>query len=202
MELEVWKTEYRKQISEIMEYSQIAYKKNLVSAAGGNISARCGRYVAVTASNVSLRRVEEQDLVLMSINGQSADLQNGKRASKETPFHLHIYRLRPEINYVMHLHPCYSILWSMENQDLPLFTESAKLKLSQIPVIPDEKPGSPELAEAVYRTVKQAPETIRAFFLKNHGILVLGTEMEECLNLAELLEDTAKIAVLHSILTK
>lgn len=202
MGLEVWKTEYRKQISEIMEYSRIAYEKNLVSAAGGNVSARCGKYVAVTASNISLRRVEEQDLAFMTMDGQSADLQEGRRASKETPFHLNIYRLRPEINYVMHLHPCYSILWSTENQELPFFTESAKLKLIQVPVIPDEKPGSHELAEAVYSAVKEAPETSRAFLLKNHGILVMGTEMEECLNLAELLEDTAKIAVLHSILTK
>lgn len=202
MGLEDWKTDYRKQILEIMEYSRTAYEKNLVSAAGGNVSARCGKYVAVTASNVSLRRVSEQDLALIDMKGQTADIREGRRASKETPFHLHIYRLRPDIKYVMHLHPCYSILWSMENPELPLLTESAKLKLVYVPVIPDEKPGSPELAEAVYRAVKEAPKTSRAFLLRNHGILVMGTTIEECLNLAELLEDTAKIAVLHSILTK
>ncbi|MGI6055019.1 MAG: class II aldolase/adducin family protein [Clostridium sp.] len=50
--------------------------------------------------------------------------------------------------------------------------------------------------------MKETPDTVNAFILKNHGILVMGSTMEMCFERAELLEDTAKIAVLHSILTK
>ena len=103
---------------------------------------------------------------------------------------------------MMHLHPCYSILWSLTGKTLPLLTESARLKLTEVPIIRDEKPGSRELAEAVCQALKETPDTVNAFILKNHGILVMGSTMEMCFERAELLEDTAKIAVLHSILTK
>ena len=36
--------------------------------------------------------------------------------------------------------------------------------------------------------------------MEAHGILTLGESMEECFNQAELLEDTAKIAVLKSMM--
>lgn len=199
---EDWKIKYKNQINDLIFCSKVAYQRNLVCAAGGNISARCGDNIAITASNSSFRNINQNELVLCNINGETLDAPIGAKASKELGMHLNIYRIRKEANYVVHLHPCYSILWSTLKDPLPLLTESAKLKLKKVPMISDEKPGSEELAKEVNRVVKESDEECTAFILKNHGIIVLGKTMETCLNQAELLEETAKIAVLHRLLIK
>ncbi|MFR6092589.1 MAG: class II aldolase/adducin family protein [Faecalibacterium prausnitzii] len=51
-----------------------------------------------------------------------------------------VYRLRPEINYIIHAHPTYSMLWTLQKKPLPLYTESAKLKLGEVPIVPDQAP--------------------------------------------------------------
>ena len=91
------------------------------------------------------------------------------------------------------------MLWTLQKKPLPLYTESAKLKLGEVPVVPDRAPGLEELADAVAETVANASAAAKAFLMEGHGILVMGQTMEECFDQAELLEDTAKIAFLQQL---
>mgnify|MGYP000683014774 CR=1 FL=1 len=59
-----WKESYSDQIENLISYSKLIYQRGLVSAAGGNISARCGRHVLITGSNIPLRTVTPEGLVL------------------------------------------------------------------------------------------------------------------------------------------
>ena len=102
--------------------------------------------------------------------------------------------------YVLHAHPVFSTIWSMQNQELPLYTESAKLKLVHVPLIPDGQPGSVDLAEKVLTAVSHTSEDTTAFLMEAHGVLILGETMENCFHQAELLEDSAKIAVFQKLL--
>lgn len=86
------------------------------------------------------------------------------------------------------------------NQELPLYTESAKLKLVHVPLIPDGQPGSADLAEKVLTAVSHTSEDTTAFLMEAHGVLILGETMENCFHQAELLEDSAKIAVFQKLL--
>ena len=142
-----------KPADDIIRYSALVYQKGLVSAAGGNVSARLGGDMLITGSNVPLRAVTYEGLVL----------------------------------------------WTLQKKPLPLYTESAKLKLGEVPIVPDRAPGSTELADVVAETVAKASADTRAFLMEGHGILVMGKTMEECFDQAELLEDTAKIAFLQQL---
>ncbi|MCC8060211.1 MAG: class II aldolase/adducin family protein [Clostridiales bacterium] len=195
-----WEDEYRSRMEDIIEYSKLIYDRNLVSAAGGNVSCRCGKYILITASNVSLRSVTPDALLLCDKEGNVVDGNPNLRPSKETGFHLGVYELRPETEFVIHAHPCFAATWSLQDRELPLYTESARLKLRRVPLIADATPGSRELAENVKRALSGASPDITAFLMEAHGILTLGKTMEECFNQAELLEDTAKIAVLKSMM--
>ena len=180
-----WKESYSDQIENLISYSKLIYQRGLVSAAGGNISARCGRHVLITGSNIPLRAVTTEGLVLCDENGTVLD----------APPHL-----RPSAQYVLHAHPVFSTIWSMQNQELPLYTESAKLKLVHVPLIPDGQPGSADLAEKVLTAVSHTSEDTTAFLMEAHGVLILGETMENCFHQAELLEDSAKIAVFQKLL--
>lgn len=188
-----------KPADDIIRYSALVYQKGLVSAAGGNVSARLGGDMLITGSNVPLRAVTYEGLVLCDAEGHVKRAAQGLKPSKETRFHLDVYRLRPEINYIIHAHPTYSVLWTLQKKPLPLYTESAKLKLGEVPIVPDRAPGSTELADVVAETAANASADTRAFLMEGHGILVMGKTMEECFDQAELLEDTAKIAFLQQL---
>lgn len=122
-----------KSADDIIRYSALVYQKGLVSAAGGNVSARLGGDMLITGSNVPLRAVTYEGLVLCDAEGHVKRAAQGLKPSKETRFHLDVYRLRPEINYIIHAHPTYSVLWTLQKKPLPLYTESAKLKLGEVP---------------------------------------------------------------------
>lgn len=138
--------------------------------------------------------------MLCDENGTVLDAPPHLRPSKESAFHLGIYRIRPSAQYVLHAHPVFSTIWSMQNQELPLYTESAKLKLVHVPLIPDGQPGSVVLAEKVLTAVSHTSEDTTAFLRKLMAVLILGETMENCFHQAELLEDSAKIAVFQKLL--
>lgn len=198
----IWERNYRSEMEDIIRYSRLLYDKNLVSAAGGNVSERCGSEMLITASNAPLREITPDSLVLCDLKGAVIEKNHHLRPSKETLFHAGVYRVRPEVRCVIHVHPAYSVVWTLQKKPLPLYTESARLKLIDVPIIPDAAPGSQELAENVVRTVAAAPTNITAFLMEGHGILAMGGTMQECFHQAELLEDTAKIAVLQALLTR
>lgn len=195
-----WEKRYLAQMNEIIQYSKLIYNRGLVGAAGGNVSTRCGDAVLITGSDVPLRSVAPDGLVLCNLEGEVLDGNPHLRPSKEIKLHLNVYHARPEVNYVIHVHPCYATTWSMMGQDLPLYTESARLKLGHVPCIPQADPGSAKLAENVLTAVSRTAPGSRAYLLEAHGVLVFGSAMEECFDTAELLEDSAKIAVLKKIL--
>ncbi|GKH51361.1 L-fuculose-phosphate aldolase [Eubacteriales bacterium] len=198
----IWERNYRSEMEDIIRYSGLLYDRNFVSAAGGNVSERCGSDMLITASNAPLREITPDSLVLCDLKGAVIEKNQHLRPSKETLFHAGVYRVRPEVRCVIHVHPAYSVVWTLQKKPLPLYTESAKLKLIDVPIIPDAAPGSQELAENVVRTVAAAPANITAFLMEGHGILALGRTMQECFHQVELLEDTAKIAVLQALLTR
>ena len=195
-----WQKNYSRQTAEIVAFSKLVYERKLVSAAGGNVSVRCGDFLLITASGDSLRDASEDSLLLCDLEGRVVEGEDTRKPSKETPFHAAVYRSRPEINCIIHAHPVYSTIASSAFQTLPLYTDSARLKLVEVPVVPEALPGSPELAAHVLRAVSVSHPKAVSYLLADHGILVLGSSMGTCFDTAELVEDTAQIAVFRQLL--
>ncbi len=199
----MWKLEsiYSGQLQEVSQYSRLVYARGLVSAAGGNISARCGEGLLITGSNVSLRAVDQNGVVLCTCDGVPLEGREGLRPSKETPFHSRVYARRPEINFIIHAHPVHATAFTLLGKELPMLTESARMKLVNVPMIPRGLPGSDALAETVAEAVVSHPRS-RAFLMEGHGALLLGQNAEEAYCLLELLEDSCKIALLYASATR
>ena len=60
----------KKNIAEIIRVSNEIYNKGLVSGKAGNISARFGDVVAITPTLKSLSNLNEEDIVLVSMDGE------------------------------------------------------------------------------------------------------------------------------------
>jgi hypothetical protein len=111
-------------------YSRKSFDRDLISGTGGNLSVRIpGTNTAlITPSGVSLADVEPDLNILVDLEGKVLKAPPGLKPSKETSFHLEVYRLRPEIHGLAHVHPAYSTAYANKGIALPLVTVSARFK--------------------------------------------------------------------------
>ncbi|NJD04275.1 MAG: class II aldolase/adducin family protein [Ruminiclostridium sp.] len=179
---------------EIAKYSNLLYDRGLVGAAGGNVSMRYKDAYLITASGVSLRDVTVDDILLVDRNCKVLGGREGIRPSKETILHIKIYMAREDADSIIHIHPVYTTGFSVKNISVPIITASAKLKLIKVPLVKYADPGSSELAENVEACVKNSPAYVKAIVLEKHGLIAFDKGIGNCFDIAELVEETAKIA--------
>ena len=183
---------FRQQLS---EFSKRAFHRRLVGGTGGNLSVRIPDTdtVLITPTGISLGDVEPEENILTSLDGEILDSPMGLKGSKEAGFHLAAYRLRPDVGAIAHVHPPYATAYSNKASSLPLVTVSSRLNLKHVPCIECFLPGSLELRDCVIQGIKNNPE-VNSLLMKEHGILTLGRDLKHAYYLADLVEDTAKMA--------
>lgn len=194
---------YRKEIAkELAMAARRAYTRGIQAGSGGNVSARIPgeELMLVKSSGGSLGDCTE-DFLITDFTGNL--IQGQGKPTRESLLHGYIYRICPKVNAVVHVHAPYSIGWSQSMRDLPRTTWHAKLKIcADIPVlqIPSAMVRTEDLP-LIGETFQKNPE-LPAFILANHGIVAVGENALEAEHMAELVEETAQIAILKSIVQK
>ena len=174
---------------------KVALSANILAWAGhsdmafGHVSARLPGQEAlhITPYGLGLEEVGPGNISLIDFAGNNL---HGTRCPREYPIHTEIYRMRAEVNSVIHTHPPQAIILSAAGgklrsishegalfSDLPLFRETSGLILT------------PEQGKAVAMCLGQA----RAALLQNHGIVAAGRSVEEATVYAVLLEKAARM---------
>lgn len=164
----------------------------------GNVSVRdaAGGFL-VTPTGSSLGRLTVEALAVVGADGVPMP---GPKPSKEFAFHRALYEVRPEAGAIVHLHSTWLTALSCL-KDLPQdnalrpFTPYYVMRIGAMPVIPYSRPGSAQIGEDLARAARGS--TAQAFLLASHGVVVLGRDIDDAVNNAEELEETAK---LHFIL--
>ena len=119
------------------------------------------------------------------------NLLEGKgRVHSELILHLEIYRRRPEIYSVAHVHPFHAIVLSSGfNGSLKILSQYGIRFWQKVPVYPTaELIQSKKQAEKLARTMGERPVVM----MKNHGITVAGKSIEEAVILSIHFEKAAK----------
>ncbi|MEM4846674.1 MAG: class II aldolase/adducin family protein [Thermosphaera sp.] len=182
---------------ELSKFSILAWERRLIAAAGGNLSVRVPAtdLILITGTGVALLDVTPEAILTVNLGGEVVDAPNGHRPSKEQDMHLAAYNLRPNVGAVVHVHPPHATAFAAKNQPLPLVTDGAAMRLKVVPCIGYAPSGSPKLHQFAQRGIQEYPDA-SAFLLKNHGLIALGANLKEAFYIADLVEDTAKIALL------
>jgi arylformamidase len=187
---------------EIAHFCRVTWDRGLVSAAGGNISARLGDTdtFLITPSGLALRDTTPDDLVTIDLEGRKLAGPERYKPSKESVMHTAIYRARPATRAVAHLHPPHAIAFGIRGEPIPLMTVTSEERLHLTPVVPPASSGSRDLADGVARTVANAPAETQVMLLARHGIIAWGASVQQACDVADLAEYTAKIAIAHASL--
>ena len=182
---------------ELVRVSKRCYDKNLITATGGNISCRVPGEdaILIKSSGSAFSDMTEEDVVKVDLDGNL--LEGTKTLSKEWRFHAGIYKVRPDVNVVIHVHPPYATAIAANHDELPLVTNHAKGFLKHVPTIEVASSGSEKLAEEVLEKFNDTERV--AILMKEHGVITVGENFNKAFYLAEMLEDTAKIALFSKI---
>jgi L-fuculose-phosphate aldolase len=175
----------KKNVAEIISVSNEIYNKGLVSGKAGNISARFGDVVAITPTLKSLSNLNEEDIVLVNMEGEV--LTKGKPSS-EVNMHLEIYKKRSDVKAIVHTHSPYATGFAFSNKKLKRLEGFGAIKTPYLSSIEYEKPGTDELAKSASEGLGDEDVLI----LKNHGVICVSDSLKEAMLLAVFVEETAK----------
>jgi len=165
---------------------RLAHEGLLVGTAG-NVSARDGEAVAVTASGVTLGGCRPEDVTVVSLAG--AMLEGELRPTSELALHLGLYA-DTSAAAVVHTHAPYSTAVACVLDELPVLHYQQLLLGGAVRVAPYATFGTPELAQAV----RDALADRQAALMANHGSVAIGPSLEAAVENALLLE---WLATLH-----
>ena len=185
----------KENIAEIVAVCNEIYDKGLVSGKAGNVSARFGDVVAITPTLKSLSRLDEEDIVLVNMDGEV--LTKGKPSS-EVNMHLEIYKNRSDVTAIVHTHSPYATGFAFSDKKLKRLEGFGKIKNPYMPFIEYEKPGSNELAKSAVEGLGEEDVLI----LKNHGVICVSDDLKEAMLLAVFVEESAKTQFVTLMLNK
>jgi L-fuculose-phosphate aldolase len=169
----------------------------LVVGSGGNLSARHpgADVVRVTAAGSWLDQLTGAELPTASWTGGPVA---GAQPTSEFELHRAVYRTRPDVNAVIHLHPQATILLDSLGERIRLITTDHAYYVRQVATTPFHPPGSVEVAEAV---AAASADGTNCVILPHHGCAVLADTVDLALRRALNLEEAARLTLRALVLT-
>lgn len=186
---------------EMVRVARRAVRMGLQKYFGGNLSVRLGAYVPgattylVKKSGSSFANCRASDFMEVDADGRA--VRDADKPTKELRFHLGIYSVRSDVNAVVHVHPPWCIAAGEVFNVFPLFTDQARTRLEVVPLVPPHPAGSARLAEEVVSAFGDV--RVKAAILRQHGIVCVGSDLNQAEELAELLEESSQVALAVSL---
>jgi L-fuculose-phosphate aldolase len=165
---------------------RLAHEGLLVGTAG-NVSARVGDLVGVTASGVVLAGCRAEDVTVVTPAGEL--VEGELRPTSELALHLGVYA-ETGTAAVVHTHAPWSTAVACVLEELPVVHYQQLLLGGAIRVAPYATFGSTELAASV----REALDGRQAALMGNHGSVAIGASLDAAVENALLLE---WLAALH-----
>jgi len=180
----------------IVQFGRLLYENGFVAATDGNLSVRLdASHLLVTPTCTSKGRMRLSDMVIVDMDGKR--VAGKRRVSSEIGMHLLIYRLRPDVNGIVHAHPPTATGFAASGLDLnrPLVCEVV-VGLGSIPLARYGTPGTPELTDALEPLIPNHD----AILMANHGVVTFGSSLESAYMKMETVEHFARIALVTHLL--
>jgi len=168
-------------------------RAGLVVGSGGNLSARLpgGDECWVTASGTWLDRLGPASFARVRIaDGCTLPDEPQVRPTSELALHLAVYRARPDVRAIVHLHPQSMLLLDALGVPIRLVTTDHAFYLRRVVTVPFAPPGGQRLARAA---ADAAADGTNCLILSRHGCSVLAGSVELAHKRAVNLEEAARL---------
>ncbi|NWG09844.1 MAG: class II aldolase/adducin family protein [Nitrososphaerales archaeon] len=163
------------------------YLRGLVSSLSDNISARApeSRFFWITPTGLAKYGLKEGNLVKMGTDGRI--MKGAHKPSREWRLHMEILKARKDVNAVVHTHNPITIGITMVGKTFKPITAEASAMLRRVKILPFERPGSEELCKMVGKNIVGR----NALILRRHGVIGVGSSLNEARAIVEAMEEDA-----------
>ena len=186
----------RKLREQIVQYGRMLHQRGFVAAMDGNLSIRLDAdHILVTPTCVSKGAMKPADMVVVDQEGRH--VAGRRNVTSEIGMHLLIYRLREDVQAIVHAHPPTATGFAAAGIPLtePLVCEVV-IGLGCIPLARYGTPGTSELA----KTLEPYVPDYDAILMSNHGVVAYADTLEHAYMKMETVEHFAQIALVTHLL--
>jgi len=181
---------------DIVRFGEMLHSLGFIAATDGNLSVRLDENrILVTPTGMSKGMMTPSDLVVVDMNGRK--LKGKRQVTSEIGMHLLVYRMRPDVEAIVHAHPPTATGFAAAGIALtePLVCEVV-MGLGCIPLARYGTPGTSELAQ----TLEPYVPDYDAILMSNHGVVAYGDTIEHAYMKMETVEHFAQIALVTHLL--
>lgn len=170
----------------------------LQTNAGGNLSVRLegADAIVIKPSGIGFNECTRDNLQVVHLDGTIEPSEH--MPSKDLGFHLDLYRIRPDINAIVHCHSPWATGYASAGIEIPCLTVQTIEKIGRMPLIPLSEAGGPQTEVEISPVFRDAK--VVAAVLANHGTIGVGSTLMKAQHLAEIIEETAHIAYVRDTL--
>jgi L-fuculose-phosphate aldolase len=182
---------YKDEIAELVAASRRLGEMGFVASHGGNLSYKLSdEHILITPTKVVKRKMEFEDIVIISPSGDILSNENGRNPTGETPMHTLIFQKRANINAIIHAHPPILTGFAISGNNIlsrPLLPEPT-IEIGPILISDYAEPISKNLAMQLNKIIPYS----NAWLMRNHGITIGSTDgIIRALDLLEMAEALA-----------
>lgn len=138
----------------------------------------------IKSSDLMLDEVTPESLLCFNLDGKL--LAGDRPPHSEIPLYTEIYRLRPDVGSIVHLHSPYAAAFCTRGEGLAQLNEYSTFFLDDLPIFRE----SPERVStaALGRAIAQRLGGAKALLIQHHGMVALGPDMPTAVVTAIFLE--------------
>lgn len=185
----------RDQITLIMKR---IYDRVLTTTSGGNISIiDPSGDIWITPTGVDKGFMKPSDIVCVKADGS---IIGDNKPSSEYPFHIAIYKARPDLKAIVHAHPPGLVAFSIVRKvpDVHILPQ-AKLFCGEIGYASYALPGTTELGRSI---AAEFVKGVSVVIMENHGTVIGGANISEAYQKFEAIELTARSIIYGNMIGK
>lgn len=159
----------------------------LIARTWGNISCRINEtQFVITPSGRAYETLTPEEIVLVNI--EDLEYEGEIKPSSEKGIHAACYKLRPEVNFVIHTHQVNASIVSALGMDINnVEGENAQVVGTNLPIASYGLPGTKKLRKGVIDAITRSDA--KAAVMAHHGAVCMGVDYDDAFNVAQKVED-------------
>lgn len=162
-------------------------EENLVQGTWGNIAVRCGdKHMLVTPTALDYIMLQPSQMAV--VNLEDGEWEGSNKPTSERKMHAALLNAHPDCNATIHTHPFYGCVLAAMGKDLPVPEQYRDILGDTVPCAKAALPGTKTLVKNVTTAIGDS----KACFLGNHGVIVMGKDLEDAFAICRALEDACR----------
>jgi L-fuculose-phosphate aldolase len=181
-------TDLRRQLVRI---GKAMHRAGYTPGTAGNLSVRLdGERILATPTGCSKSMLHATDMVIVDLNGKK--LVGPRNVTSEIGMHLTVYRMRPDVQAIVHAHPPIATAFAACRKalDEPICSEII-MTTGLVPLAKYATTGTEEVGQSLEPFVLNHD----AILLANHGLLTYGETLIDAFMKTETVEHFAQVCL-------